>query len=487
MKNCDAYTIANVTPSRTLMERAARAAADRAIDGTFDTSRTLVLCGAGNNGGDGLAAAVMLRSEGIPVSFAFVGDEAHATDECAYRLAEARRAGVPEVSPDPSGYTLVLDAILGIGLKGDVREDVAGIINAVNESGVAVLSLDIPSGINADTGAVCGTAVRADATVTFAYLKPGLLLYPGREYSGNVTVADIGIGTEGAGDGVKINFVEASDAAARIPERHADSHKGSYGKLLCAAGSIGMAGAAYLCALGAYRSGVGLAQIYTPEKCMIPLQTRLPEAIVTPYKDSNSLYALAKSVDGASAVAAGPGIGTGNASAAIIYSLLEAEKPLLIDADGLNIISASKVLREKLKSREYPTIITPHPAEMSRLAETTVPEICADVIGAATAFAAEYGVTVVLKGSVTVITDGDEVYLASPGSSALAKGGSGDVLSGIIGAFLAAGKDALDACIAGVYVHGTAGRIAAGDSSEYSLLASDVANAVGRAIKAIKG
>lgn len=482
MKRCDSYTINEIgVLSRELMGRAATAAFDAIMQGDFDLTHVLCICGTGNNGGDGLAVAKMLSDAGVFTEYYVCGDESRMTDECRYRLDVLRGIDIPEKKTlDLAGVTLIVDAVLGIGLSGDVRGEAESVIKAVTDSGISTVALDIPSGINSDTGAVMGCAVKAELTVSFARLKPGHLLYPGRTYCGKTLTAEIGIGeTAIENDDLRVYSAEIADIAEILPKRSPDSHKGTYGRVLTVAGSAGMCGASYFSALASYRSGAGLVEVFTVPENLPVIQTTLPEAIVTSCSGDGAQL-LRERIKFASAVVAGPGLGQSTRTVRFIEEVLGANKPVLIDADGLNILSLSDDLKERLKERKHYTVITPHMGEMARLTGKSIAEIKADPIGCARSFSDEYGVTVVLKDSATVIATDSVVNINTTGNSALAKGGSGDVLSGIIGAFLAAGKDPHTAATSGVYIHGLAGQIASEMNSEYSVLASDTANSIGR-------
>ncbi len=485
MMRCDSYTIETLgVPSRELMQRAAAAAFREIMNGGFDLTKVLCVCGTGNNGGDGLAAAMLLRHSGVNVEFYVCGDKSKMTKECEYRFYALQTAGVTEQRMlDFTGVTLIVDAILGIGLAGEVRSPAAEVIGAIMDSGIPVVSLDIPSGINSDTGAPMGIAICADMTVAFSKLKPGHIFYPGRIHCGNTVVAEIGIGDEGiAGDTPVVQIPEKDDVAKMIPERYPDSHKGNYGRLLVVAGSEGMCGAAYFSALGAYRAGVGLVEVFTPKVNLPIIQTKIPEAIATGWADG-ALQLLRERMKYANACVIGPGLGKSLDAAKLVEEALDCEIPLLIDADGLNLIAESDDLRAKLKARKYPTVITPHQGEMSRLCHMSVDEVYREPIRTAVEFAREYGVVCVQKSATTVIAEGDLALMNRTGCTGLSKGGSGDVLSGVIGAFLAVGMNEHDAAVAGVYLHGKAGEIASAKATEYSLLATDIANAIGCAIK----
>ncbi len=484
MKRCDSYTIETLgIPSRELMQRAADGAFDEIMKYGFDLARVLCVCGTGNNGGDGLAVAMLLHRAGVNVAYYVCGDTSKMTPECAYRYEELRGAGVPEQPElDLSDITLIVDAILGIGISGDVRDGAAGVIQRISDSKIPVAALDIPSGINSDTGAVMGCAVKAELTVSFAYLKPGHIFYPGRLHSGKTVALDIGIGMKALDGEYIIQMPNDEDVRRIIPKRSPDSHKGTYGRLLVVAGSEGMCGAAYFSALAGYRTGSGLVEVFTVSENLPVIQMKIPEAIATASKGASHLR---ERISSANACVIGPGLGKSTDTAGLVSEALGCRIPLLIDADGLNLIADSHVLRELLRLRRYPTVVTPHLGEMARLCGASIADIQRDPVRYAVDFARKYGVICVMKSAVTVITDGAEMFLNPTGCTGMSKGGSGDVLAGVIGALLGMETDPISAAVAGVYLHGRAGETASAADSEYSLLATDIANSIGKAINGI--
>ena len=495
MRLCDEYTVKTLgTPSRVLMERAAECAAKEIISFGFDISRTLVVCGPGNNGGDGFAAARFLsqkaRENGIEASIKvlFASEEAFMTDECKLQRKLALQAGI-EITNDLSSIsekTLIVDALFGIGLSRNVKGIFGSIIDAVNSSNSAVVSLDIPSGICSDTGAVMGTAIKADLTVTFAYLKRGLCLYPGASHCGRIVKADIGIGCDAVKDKLSV-FTATQIPPFPLPPRSPDSNKGTYGKVLIIGGAKGMAGAAYLSAKGAYRMGAGLVKIFTTEENRGILQMLLPEAVLITYGESSTAKEisaqLVSALADASAAVIGPGLSQSDTARIQLKTGISASKcPLIIDADALNLLSGSDCshLKTQLLGR---SVITPHMGEMSRLTGLSIPNLKADPIERAHNFAAEHNIVCTMKDARTVVSDGLRTYLNTTGCSALSKGGSGDVLSGMIAALVSQGMELFTASCVGVYIHGKAGRLAADTLGEYSVLAGEITDFIGSAIK----
>lgn len=489
MKRADSYTIQELRiPSLELMERAARGVVDVIERQGSDLSHICVVCGSGNNGGDGFAVARMFAAEGFKVTAVSAGNPAHYTEETSFQRKKYEETGAPVSDRfEENEYSIIIDALFGVGLSREVTGEYAALIERMNKAEAVKAAIDIPSGVSADTGAVLGTAFQADYTVTFQAEKLGLCLYPGQEYAGEVFVKDIGI--------CEKIFEEDSETACRkdpceyrrmLPERKADSNKGSYGRLLVIAGSEGMSGAAYLNALAAYRTGAGLVRIYTPETNRMILQQQLPEAIVTSYREYNKeeIKGLLKWAD---TVCIGSGIGTGETAKHILETVLEeVEVPCVIDADGLNLMAGCRELLGQIKGKQV--ILTPHMKEFSRLAGKEVKEIRADRPGCIRKLVEETGAVCVMKDARTLILAPDSrLCVNMSGCAAMAKAGAGDVLSGMISALLAQGMQPKEAAELGVYLHGAAGEIAADKQGRYSILAGEIADAAGEAIRKLEG
>ncbi len=528
MRACDSHTISMLgVPSRTLMERAAESVADclfRRAD-LFPRGRVLVLCGNGNNGGDGMAAARFIadgsHGQVREVSVLYTGrwtvtgagpDKTAMTEECARQYDLLAAAGIPVLRPDNIHAALrrsacVIDAMLGIGLRGPVRGSVPEVIEAVVRSGLPVLAVDIPTGVNADNGQVMGMALPAAATVTMQALKAGLLLYPGADLCGDITVADIGIDTSI----IKKPLARLADGDLIrdiLPPRARRSHKGSYGRVLAVCGSVGMSGAAVLCARGALRAGAGLVEVLTPEENRLVLHISVPEAIVSVYDSRPARLSsddpdegirradLRRQVTGAlsrtSAVAVGCGLGTTDASRLVFRTVLECfpvnrQIPLILDADALNLLAEDKTLWETpaLSAPDRCVIVTPHPTEMARLYadgasdSDTVSMILHDTMAAAEKYARRRGVTVVLKDAHTVVASPDgSRYICPFGNAGMATGGSGDVLAGIIASLFAdrtvRHSEVAAVAAAGVALHALAGDRAAETLGEHGMMPSDL-------------
>lgn len=485
MKQYDAFTIQKIgIPSMVLMERAALSVMEELKNQEFSLKKVLVVCGAGNNGGDGLAIARMLLLKGLCVEVVFAGEEEKATNEVKIQLQILRNYGfIIENNIKGREYTTIIDSLFGIGISRDIKGIYAHVIEKINDLSGRVLSVDIPSGISADTGKIMGVAVKADTTVSFAYKKLGTSLYPGAEFSGNVIVKDIGISERGFQGSPPFVYTYDSSDLIEMPKRSNYSNKGTYGKVLMIAGTYNMGGAAYLSGKSAYVTGAGLIRIYTPSENREILQTLLPEAVLTTYdKDNVNMEELEEAVKWADVVGIGPGLGTGEASAEILKKVVAFSKvPMVIDADGINIIAKNK---ELIKNHGQPIIMTPHLGEMSRLIRKEISYIADHIMEETHKFAKENGVICVLKDTRTAVSDGSEsIYINESGNNGMSTGGSGDVLTGIITALLAQGLKEIKAASLGVYIHGLAGDCAARKKGYYSLMASDIINGITDVLK----
>ncbi|MBQ9161793.1 MAG: NAD(P)H-hydrate dehydratase [Clostridia bacterium] len=510
MKLCDCYTIEKLNiPSQTLMERAAASAVDVLIaDRRFDTRRVLILTGGGNNGGDGIAMARLLHGKEIYANVCFVGtvtsdgfpDKVKTSVECMrqYGLAVAEGVGFiskADLFASIDTYTCIVDAIFGIGLSRDIKGEIFDVILLVNGCDKPILSVDVPSGIDADSGRICGIAVRADVTVCIQALKSGLLRFPAVEYAGDIRVCDIGVDLSPVCQKEQMRML----GKEHLPEffrRGRQSNKGSFGRVLFICGSRGMSGAAYLSTSAALRCGIGLAHVFTHEDNRVIIQSQLPEAILTTYNGEAcaSNLALDPAMTSADVVVIGCGLGKDKCAFALLERVLNfgGEKPLVLDADALNILSENPQLwltKRFADNGRHVTVITPHPAEFARLTGISVREILRDMPYHARKFAKEHGVFVLLKDAHTVIVSPyGECYINPHGNSGMAKGGSGDVLAGIIGAMLAdvafdteaSDSDVVRRISAAVLLHSLAGEAARAELGEVSMLPSDVISAISR-------
>jgi len=478
-------------PGATLMENAGRGAAEeivRLLPRNGRGARVVVVCGKGGNGGDGFVVARRLKQRGARVAVWLAARPEEITGDPAPKLAALRRSGLrPVVIDDQRSLAeslgeadLVVDALLGTGSQGAPRGTTAAAITAINESRRFVVALDIPSGLPADGGPPSGPAVRAEVTTTFAALKRGLVTGPGLDWTGRVAVVDIGIPDAEIRRGVTTFLLEASDVAAHVPRRRPSAHKGTYGRLLIVAGSVGKTGAAALAARAAMRSGAGLVTVATAASQQPIVATLVLEAMTEPVPETaaRSVALKAREVldelaDARDAIAVGPGLGLDAETQALARELAhDLRRPLVIDADALTALAGHL---DTLRGAPAPRCLTPHPGELARVLGRSVAEVERDRIETARACAATYGVHLVLKGAGTVIAGPDGGVFVNPtGNPGMASGGTGDVLTGILGALFARGLDPLAAIQTGVYLHGLAGDLAARRVGEEGLIASDV-------------
>lgn len=485
-------------PSCVLMEKAAMGVA-YAVQSSFRPGDKIVaVCGFGNNGGDGIAAARLLYARGYSVSLYLVGDRKKSTKETKLQLKIARKLGIKIIRKcDYSQYNCIIDAIFGVGLSKPITGDLYKEIEKINDSKRPVIAVDIPSGVCADDGKILGIAVQANMTITFGNKKIGTILYPGAEYSGNVVTWDIDTSTSVL-DELPKNFYFDETPELLLPKRKADSNKGTYGKVLCIAGSKNMSGAAFFAASAAYRMGAGLVRILTSDDNREVLQKQLPEAVLTTYEINENGGVAEKSIDTAKSaiewadvVLIGPGIGQSQASASILnYVITECKCPLIIDADGINILA--KMVSEKTKENDIPeerikvlsemlpsgTILTPHKMELSRLTGVSMAELACGMISASSEFTKGNELIFVKKDVRTIVSFGDSNYINVTGNDGMATAGSGDVLGGIIAALIGQGEKQRSAAMTGCYIHGLCGNAAAAKKGKRSMIASDILEAI---------
>jgi ADP-dependent NAD(P)H-hydrate dehydratase / NAD(P)H-hydrate epimerase len=504
MRAMDRHAIEHAgIPGSALMEKAGIAVADEAVDMSQTGSggrRILVCCGKGNNGGDGLVAARHLLKRGFDVRAVLFGgrDEVLGDAGTALRALEnaglaVHSAGAGEAWQGPERPDLIVDALLGTGIGGGAQGAIADAILWMNGSGVPVLSVDLPSGLNADTGAASGPCVSARRTVTFAEWKRGLAFHPGKRLAGRVRAVDIGIpeaSVEAAG--VTVFLVESSDVRDGLPGRPADGHKGTFGKVFLLAGSRGMTGAAILASLAALRSGAGLARLGLPGSLLSVIGAAAPEVISDPLPETADGSAALPAepfvrgrMNAANAVVAGPGLGRHPETSDLVRRIIPAcSAPLVLDADGLNAFEGRP---DTLRKRGGNTVLTPHAGEMARLTGASVEDIVSDPVSAAVRAALELNCVVVLKGAPTVTADpSGRARVNSTGNSGMATAGSGDVLSGLIAGLIAQGAPAPVAAWCGVWLHGRAGDLAAAERHPRSLLAGDLLGFIGAAFATVE-
>jgi NAD(P)H-hydrate epimerase len=481
MRELDRATIEDLgLPGRVLMESAG-AGVVRAIEARLPSLAGVpigVVCGAGNNGGDGYVVARQLWDRGADVRiYPLTPRERLAGDARANReLAE--RLGIPQSQSldGLGGERVLVDAVLGTGLSAEVRGPAAEAIDRINAApaGVLRVAVDIPSGLDSDTGKVHGRAVRAQLTVTMGVPKVGLLTWPGCEFVGELVVVDIGIPrTLVEASQLATFFLDAAELFGRLRPRPEGGHKGTFGHALVVAGSVGKAGAALLCGEAALRGGAGLVTLAVPAVLQPATEGRVRELMTAGYADVAAVTALAQ---GKRAVALGPGVPTDPGSRALAVRLaLELLPPTVVDADALNALAAAGAVGE-LSRAAGARILTPHPGEMARLVGQTVEAVQADRVGVARQLAAASRAVVVLKGARTVIAAPDgRAFINSTGNSALGTAGTGDVLTGLVAGLLAQGLTPLDAALVGVWAHGAAGdRARAALAAERGLLAGEL-------------
>lgn len=485
MKAADQYTIQKLgVPSLELMEHAAQACVQVLEDEKVDLSHVCVVCGSGNNGGDGFAIARILQNNRYSVETFCVGNPEHYTEETQEQMHRLQECGgkITYGMPQEDSYSVIIDAVFGVGLSRKVEGRYRQVIEQMNRMRGTKFAVDIPSGLSATTGCILGCAFKADYTVTFQLKKIGLELSQGRTMAGRVIVPDIGISTDSICEDQEIVRTAGKDIYRKmLPDRPEDSNKGTYGRLLVIAGSKGMAGAAYLNAHAAYMTGAGLVRVYTSSDNREILQTLLPEAIITTYEEYNKeeLLSLLTWADG---VCIGSGLGMSRLSEKILKTVIEYVKvPCLIDADGLNLLAENNNYLNQMAERRF--VITPHMKEMSRLTGTPVEELKADRIQILKDFISRYRITCVLKDSRTLIASEENgIRMNLTGNSAMAKAGSGDVLAGVISGWMVQGKEAEDAAELGTYIHGLSGDLAKFEKGVYSVMARDLIEYISKAL-----
>lgn len=498
MKSYDHAAIHRIgIPSLVLMERAALSVFDE-IRKRFPEGKgrkALILAGCGNNGADGLAIARMLSEAGFSAEAVICGNQEKAGSEWKTQYEILSHFPVRTGSkPQLSEYDILIDALFGVGLSREITGEYARLIGWFNEAKGFKVAVDVPSGIHSDNGKVMGCAVRADLTVSFAYGKRGLYFYPGCEYAGNVTVKQIGIG-ETAFFGRRPGMFRYTEKAKELLGiRDGSGNKGTFGKVLLAAGSRNMAGAAVLAAFGCYRSGAGMVKVLTPECNREILQTALPEALLCTELPSRpeDIFAWPD------VLAIGPGLGTDERACELMRAFLEnSSLPLVIDADGLNLLVMHPELMAMVEAQcrgrrgntkeEIPKrsiILTPHVGELARLCQKTAAQVKEFLPDEAMGLAKRLNCVIVSKDARTFICqNGHPVCINTTGNSGMATAGSGDVLAGIIAGLLAQGMAAYEAASVGVYLHGLAGDAAAARLGEHGMLAGDLAASVAEVLR----
>ena len=501
MRAADAAAIRSGIPSGRLMENAAEGLAEELVRSYPRARVVTVVCGPGNNGGDGLAAARLLAAGGRSVSVFTLADPGAYRGDAAANAALARKAGLDLVPLSGRGAgafsrnlrnaDVVVDALFGTGLARALSGVAARAVSRINVAGRPVVAADLPSGLSADSGELLGPAVRASVTVAFAALKHAHVFWPARGFCGRVVVEEIGIPrrTLLARDPA-LAVAEPRDLRAWLPARPGDSHKADFGRLAVIAGSRGKTGAAVLTARGALRAGAGLVTVFCPASLEPVIVPALPEAMTRGMPEENgslssgSARVLLEALEEFDAVAVGPGLGTAKGTVEALEKLLASDRPMVCDADALNAFAG----RPRVFSRrKRPTVLTPHPGEAGRLLRIASDRVQKDRLAACTRLARASRAVVVLKGASTLISTASGRVTVNPtGTPLMATAGSGDVLAGAVGAFLAAGIDAERASVAAVYIHGLAGELLARELGEAGLLSGELADALPLARRALR-
>ncbi len=497
MQEIDRRTIEGCgIPGSVLMERAGLAVA-RKICEMYPPGKLIVVAGAGNNGGDGIVVGRELHNSGWNVKILLLLKEDKLSPDCLAQYRTAKQIGVPidfrtTIEHADLHAAIVVDALFGTGLSKDITGPLAETIDLLNASGAPVISVDIPSGVSSDDGHVLGTAVRATATVTFGAPKRGHFLHPGVEYAGELIVENIGFPEDFFND-VSCNLLERGKMSALVPSRPRYSHKGDYGHVLIVAGSRGKTGAAFMSAKACLMSGCGLVTLGVPETLMNVFQSRVTEEMCLPLPDQGNGTLSAKAAQSildftggkADVLAIGPGIGVSEGTVALIKEIVPSVGvPVVMDADALNSLEGKTQMLENANS---PLVLTPHPGEFSRLSGKSIGDIEADRIECAKDFAKGNKVALILKGVPTIVAGPTgNTYISPTGNPSMAKGGAGDVLTGMVASFIGQGLSAVDASCLAVYLHGTAGDLAASEFGLHSVLASDIIGAIPEAFKTLR-
>ena len=518
MKRCDASTISDFgVPQDVLMERAALSICKYVKKALPEGGSVLILAGSGNNGGDGIATARLLYQDKINVTLVLVNhslsDKASNTKRsqgCSTQLKIALSYGINilDFDKDKLGSQIkkcdvIVDAMLGIGCTRDLAGDYMSAVWEINYSREDydgrfphVIAADIPTGINTDTGQVHGNAIRADETVTFGFLKMGLVFYPGAAHAGEIHIVNVGITEDGfLQDYPRFKYIDIPEKKEipikLLPPRNPAGNKGSFGKVLIVAGSRKISGACIMAAESCIRSGAGMVKVFTEEANLSAIQTLLPEAMTEIYREDEmetrntegykrNKEALIKAIEWADAIVCGPGIGTANAGKQIMQIILEnAKLPLILDADALNIISEDSNIRKLITSYGADIIMTPHLAEFSRLSGKNIHDCRACIMDETIKLAKVFHASIICKDARSVISDGNRNYINISGNDGMATAGSGDVLAGLLGALVLSGySDVFEAAVAGAYLHGVAGDMAAIKNGRQGMTARDISGSL---------
>ncbi len=491
MSRLDRYIIENLKiPGIVLMENAALAVANKALDMLSQKTDTyvVVFCGIGNNGGDGFAVARILENNGVKTTTYVFGNTASIKGDAKtnYDININMKLDIKQYSVDikeqcvkaVKNSDLTVDALLGTGFNGPLRNGIADAISIINTYSKMILSIDIPSGVNGADGSVPQDAVRAHETVTFCLPKIGLCVYPGHEYAGRITVANIQIPKNVVEEqNYTVRTIDLREVKAMLPRRRPDGNKGDYGRVMVIGGQKGMTGAVILAAKAAYRTGSGLVYIKTSEADSHIYETTVIEAVKIIFEDNKPVHDqpehIIQLINMQDCFVIGPGMGKSLLTLKTLEYFLSLEgKNIVLDADALNVLEGRIDL---LKNACCNVAVTPHPGEMSRLCGISIEDIQKDRLAVAKQFSEHTGVITVLKGAATIVTDpGGSVLINTTGCGGMSTAGSGDVLAGMIGSLSGQGVDLIKACTLGVYLHGLAGEYAGKKYTEYGMTASDI-------------
>jgi hydroxyethylthiazole kinase-like uncharacterized protein yjeF len=498
MRNIDTRAMQKLgIPSTVLMENAGRGCVD-VIENYFDPEslKVCILCGKGNNGGDGFVIARHLQNRGAEVEIILLGKATSLKGDSRINYALAKKSGLPIhefIEPKTIKRTIdafapgvIVDAVFGTGFKGSLQPKYRAVFDIVNSYDAFVLSVDIPSGINGDNGQCDRTCIVADATAAMCLPKRGHYLYPGRELCGDVFVVDIGVPYTLINSGFP-RIPTFQDVLAALPVRKPDGHKGSFGTVLTVAGARGFSGAAAMAATSSLKTGAGLVRLAIPKGIADAIESKLLEVVKIPLPqtadetiDTAALTVLTPHFD-SDVIVVGPGITTHPQTAEFLVSFVsKITSPLIIDADAINILAGHKHL---LKKCPAPCVLTPHPGELSRLTGLPVKDINLNRLDLAPQLARTYNCVMVLKGAPTVIASPDgSVYLNPTGNSGLSSAGSGDVLVGMIAGFIAQHVSLVESAMLGAFLHGLCSELAMERNNEYSLMAGDLIEHIPEAI-----
>ncbi|OGP32203.1 MAG: hypothetical protein A2073_00975 [Deltaproteobacteria bacterium GWC2_42_11] len=482
-------------PGIVLMENAGKGAAEIILKKhiTSNSIKTVsIFAGKGNNGGDGFVIARHLKNKGMDVIVYLVAKESDVKGDAGTNMNIWKKMGgkiygitktqdIEKHASKVKHSQLIIDAIFGTGFVNNISGIYKNVIDFINGAGKKVVSIDVPSGIDASTGRLLGCCIKADATITMVLPKIGLITYPGAGYAGKLDVVDIGMPLEIIEDkSIKCETIEDADIKKLLKKRPKDSHKGIFGHLLVLSGSTGKTGAAAMTCLGAMRVGTGLVTLGIPESLNRIMEEKLTEVMTEPLPETKSKTLGGISFDrvkevlkNKQAIAIGPGMTAVNDVRDLVLKLIkETNLPIVIDADAINVLKGNLYV---LKQANVPTVMTPHPGEMARLLDLSTKDVQADRINTASGFATENNVTLVLKGARTVIASPDGmVYINMTGNAGMATAGTGDILTGMIAGFMAQGYLSVDAARIGVYLHGLAGDTVARKSGEIGMMATDL-------------